>query len=112
MNRINNKVKAYLILFIFCFTTNLAFEKTKNYHYHFFEGKKITNTSVFSKEQFESILLKLSDTEYSQLPKALEVKYLYIFPEKTILFIYLGYFISLSGLILNIGVDNKKNNSA
>jgi hypothetical protein len=63
---------------------------------------------VYSKEQFESLLKLFSLRDYVSLPKDVEVKYLYVLPEKSILFIYVSYIIGFVGLILSIGTYKAK----
>lgn len=97
-----SKTKLFSILLIFLIITNFAFEKTKTYS--FVNDKNVIST-VFSHEQYEAAIYASDISNLIDLAKMrLQVNYLHIFPEESILLVYFGYFIALSGIILNFKI--------
>ena len=91
--------KLFSILLIFLIITNFTFEKTKTYS---FANDKNVIVTVFTQEQYEAAIYATDVRSLIELAKMrLQVNYLYIFPEESILLVYFGYFIALSGIILN-----------
>lgn len=94
-----SKTKLFSILLIFLIITNFTFEKTKTYS---FANDKNVIVTVFTQEQYEAAIYATDVRSLIELAKMrLQVNYLYIFPEESILLVYFGYFIALSGIILN-----------
>lgn len=95
-----SKTKLFSILLIFLIITNFTFEKTKTYS---FADDKNVIVTVFTQEQYEAAIYATDVRSLIELAKMrLQVNYLHIFPEESILLVYFGYFIALSGIILNL----------
>lgn len=95
------KLKLLIIIFLFLSTLHIIFEKNKT---HILETVKDKNASkiTFGDEEYQAALYSNADepVKFMQL-NSTKIKYLGIFPEEAIIIIYLGYFICLSGLIIN-----------
>ena len=102
--------KLFQILLVFLILTNIAFEKTKTYS---FLNDKKEITTVFTQEQYDAAIYSSNVKDLIQLAQMrCQINYLYILPEESILLIYLGYFIALTGLILKFKIlikDDKIN---
>ena len=101
-----DKAKRFLILFAFCFITNLAFKATKIYIFYYYENfesrKKIVDSVIYDEKQYDGLLKVVPINEFYKVGKAVEIKYLYLLPEESIMVIYLGYFVAVAGLISSI----------
>ncbi len=101
-----DKAKRFLILFALCFITNLAFKATKIYIFYYYENfesrEKILDSVIYDEKQYDSLLKVVPIADFYKVGKAVEIKYLYLFPEESIMIIYLGYFIAAAGLISSI----------
>jgi hypothetical protein len=95
-----SQLKLILITILFLSTLHIIFEKNKTHILETIKDKNVTKI-VFSDEQYQAALYSNADEpiKFMQL-NSTKIKYLGVFPEESIIIIYLGYFICLSGLII------------
>jgi hypothetical protein len=97
------KAKLFFITLLFLIITNISFEKNKTYS---FLNKKNEVQIIFSQEQYDAAIYSSNTKDIIDLANMnCQINYLKIFPEISILFIHIGYFIALTGLILNIKIQ-------
>jgi hypothetical protein len=96
-----SQLKLFLIIILFLSTIHIIFEKNKIHILETVKDKNVTKI-IFSDEQYQAALYSNADEpiKFMQL-NSTKIKYLGIFPKESMLIIYLGYFICLSGLIIN-----------
>jgi hypothetical protein len=101
------KPKTYLILFFGLITFNLVFVNTKNYSCKCKDyGTPFTNISEM---EYQNYLGSISDNDLQvEIFIGTEIKYFLNLPEKSILLIYLGYFLVASGFILTANFSLNK----
>ncbi|UOK42184.1 MULTISPECIES: hypothetical protein [Flavobacterium] len=99
------KINSFITLLIFTIILNFAFINTKSYY---FVDKANKVGSTFTEEQYKSLLNSADSRNIVYISGGMKIEYLYFLPEKSILFLYLLYFVSITGVILNY-IKTKKN---
>lgn len=99
------KINFLITLLTLTIILNFAFINTKSYY---FVNKENKITSTFTEEEYKSLLYASDGLNVIEITRGMKAEYLYFLPEKSILFIYLLYFISITGLILSY-VKTKRN---
>ena len=102
------KTKLFLIVLSGLILINISFISSKSYT-AVFRNYKITNGT---EEQYQSCLGSLSNLEAKTIFIAnTKIKYLFYFPEQSLLIIYLGYFLIASAFILSAKVNLKESDN-
>lgn len=96
------QTKFFAIVLLFLIITNIAFVNTKTYS---FLNDKNVITTVLTQDQYDASIYASDMNNLIKLVKMpVKINYLYVFPEESILFFYFGYFITISGIILNFKI--------
>lgn len=104
------KTKIYLLILSGLIFLHVSLVSTKNYTavepFHLY---KIINGT---EDQYLNCLSSLSDiSEKTEFIKTTEIKYIFDLPEQSILFIYLGYLLVVSKLILSSKFELKESDN-